>query len=96
MRLPGEQVVWKWEDIQSSCTLNELLVNAILTMFFSARYSAGKAVEPATAKFTPWPKSAVSSLYGFRRGRPDSSAVYYGTKINHQTYISTSSVGDSK
>ena len=72
--LPGEAMDLKWEDIQWSCTLNELVVKDI-EMFFSASDSTDKAVAPATAKFTPWLKSAFSSLTGFRNGRPDSRAV---------------------
>lgn len=80
--LLGEQVVWKWEDIQSSWTLNELFVAPILSMLFSARNSADIAVDPATAKFTPCLNSAFSSLYGFRRGRSHSIAVYFYERSN--------------
>lgn len=68
----------KCDHIQSSCTLRELLVRG-LTIFLSARDSTGNAVAPATAKFTPWLKSASLFKYGFRRGMFNAFADH-----NHQ------------
>lgn len=59
--LPGEQVVSKWEDIQSSWMSNELFVKD-RTIFFSAMTWADKAVAPTTAKFAPCLKFALLSL----------------------------------
>lgn len=57
-----KQIELKWVSIHSSCILRELFVIEE-DIFISARTSIGKAVEPATAKFTPRTLLRCASLF---------------------------------
>jgi len=63
-RLPLEHVVLKYENIHSSCVLRDSFVTMFI-IFFDDKTSAGKAVEPATAKFTP-PRPPENFLAEFK------------------------------
>jgi hypothetical protein len=56
--------VLKYENIHSSCVLRDSFVTMFI-IFFDDKTSAGKAVEPATAKFTP-PRPPENFLAEFK------------------------------